>query len=548
MREVAVRGFAFAVVGVGLIVGGQSAAFASAGCTALNGTFTGGVVSGSTTGTGFTKGDIITLTVTAAGASDALGLYDATNFNVLLLSGNTVGTRTYTVAADTSANFIISGTRASAGSSFAWSCAAAATSSGSKVNTDSQKLTSVQTQGSTVAANTSAAATVGSVNNAVDQALDSQSSGGQSSATTEKIMTRDEYAWLMAWNTFGWGLFTLRPSELETVFNFYRTRFIVDTAQGFTYVWAPGTPTGYSWHYHEPGTQFAPDQRSAVAQRADEAFAALGYAPSKPVKARGTTFGFTPEWSVWSSVVGSGYNQSDSSVSKGTQINATAGLSYKLSPNAVVGAYAGFENFKYDFDTLAGSLKGNGGSIGTYVGWQLTPTLRWKGMVGWTGVSYDGSAGTASGNFTGSRWLFSTSLTGSYRVATLVVEPSASVFALTEHQTGYTDSLAVAHDARDFSTGRVSLGSKVSGPPEMMLFAGLRPYVGLYGDWGFMSDSSVPADISSRGLGAGWSARVTTGATMPLFARGTLALGGEYGGIGGAYKAWTGSARLSLPF
>ena len=214
----------------------------------------------------------------------------------------------------------------------------------------------------------------------------------------------------------------------------------------------------------------------------------------------------------------------------------------------MVGVYAGYENFKYDFDTLAGSLKGNGGSIGVYTGVNLTPTLRWKGMVGWTGVSYDGSAGTASGSFTGSRWLFSTSLTGGYRVAAFTVEPSASVFALTEHQTGYTNSLSVAHDARDFSSGRVSLGGKVIAPPQMLGMLVVTPYAGLYGDWGFMSDSAVPADVSSRGLGAGWSARVTSGVTMPVFAHGTLALGGEYGGIGGAYKVWTGNARLSLPF
>jgi hypothetical protein len=35
---------------------------------------------------------------------------------------------------------------------------------------------------------------------------------------------------------------------------------------------------------------------------------------------------------------------------------------------------------------------------------------------------------------------------------------------------------------------------------------------------------------------------------MPVFTRGTLALGGEYGGIGGAYKVWTGTARLSVAF
>jgi hypothetical protein len=545
VREVAVRGVAVGLTALGLIIGGQSAALASAGCTAFHGSFVGGALTGSASGTGFSAGDTITLTVTAAGVGDALGLYDATNTTSLIPSYSTAGTKTYTVTAATTDNFIITGNQADPTSYFTWSCAAGSSGGG---GTDSQKLTSVQQQGSTVEANTSAGATTGAVSGATDQDLSSQSSDGGSSGSapptdTRDILTEDEYADYDTRRLWGTAYSRQPAATIRATLNAAKRFYRQQVSFGNVPV---RTSTGVEWQ--AKALNFAAVPRSPVARGADEAFGALADAGGMPVKAERRIFGFTPQWRVWSSVAGAGYRQSDSSATKGTQINATAGLSYKLRANAVVGVYAGYENFKYDFDTLAGSLKGNGGSIGVYTGVNLTPTLRWKGMVGWTGVSYDGSAGTASGSFTGSRWLFSTSLTGSYRVAAFTVEPSASVFALTERQTGYTDSLSVAHDARDFSSGRVSLGGKVIAPPQMLSRLVVTPYVGLYGDWGFMSDSAVPADISSRGLGAGWAARVTSGVSMPVFARGTLALGGEYGGIGGDYKVWTGTARLSVPF
>ena len=191
-------------IAIGLIVATPGAALASAGCTALNGTFTGGAISGSTSGTGFSAGDIITLTVTAVGGGDALGLYDNTNHNPLLLSTNAVGSRTYAVSANTPANFIISGTQLNAGSNFSWSCAAGG---GSTVgSTDSKKLTTVQETVTSVVANQSGTAISESVGSAIAGALSgstggtsgsggtgSGSSGSGSSGTLPKLLTREEY-------------------------------------------------------------------------------------------------------------------------------------------------------------------------------------------------------------------------------------------------------------------------------------------------------------------------------------------------------------------
>ena len=56
-----------------------------------------------------------------------------------------------------------------------------------------------------------------------------------------------------------------------------------------------------------------------------------------------------------------------------------------------------------------------------------------------------------------------------------VLEPSARVFALWEHENAYTDSLGTLQTERNFSTGRASGGVKVSYPLAWSSTTNLRP-------------------------------------------------------------------------
>jgi len=527
-------GIGIAVV-LGLIVATPGVAWASPGCTALNGrSGLNKVETGSRNGVGFDAGDTITVTLTTIGAATSIGLYNNSTHNPIITSFSTAGSQTYVVPTATGDDFLISGFNNDNAALMSWSCVSAGGSSGS---TDSDKLKSVQTTGSTVVANTSGSNTSGSVNSAVDEALSSSGSGGSTSPVA--YMTEEEFIanWLLQRQAG-----TASPS-----YNALRRQALAEykerTAEGKAFIAQPGRWPGYIT-VPAPTSRFAPEARSDITRRTDEAFAALGYAAVN--KAPRQALVFAPRWSTWADVRGSGFEQSDSRALKGTQINATGGITYRLRPDLVVGAFAGYENFNYDFASLAGNLKGNGGTIGTYAGWQITPTLRWKGMIGWTGLGYDASAATASGGFDGSRWLVSTGLTGSHRVASFIVEPSVDVFALWERQTGYTDTLGTLHDARNFSTGRVSLGGRALAP--MPEWSGVTPYLGFYGDWRFASDTAQLAAVPFTGIGDGWSARVTGGFNMRVFTAGSLSLGGEYGGIGANYGVWTGKARLAVPF
>ena len=101
------------------------------------------------------------------------------------------------------------------------------------------------------------------------------------------------------------------------------------------------------------------------------------------------------------------------------------------------------------------------------------------------------AAGTAAGNFIGHRWLVTGGFTGSYGWRAVLLEPSARVFALWEHENAYTDSLGTLQTDRNFATGRASGGVKVSYPLAWSSTTNVAPYLGLYGDYYFSRDDAT---------------------------------------------------------
>lgn len=314
-----------------------------------------------------------------------------------------------------------------------------------------------------------------------------------------------------------------------------------------------GTPTNFG-----PNGGFinfaAPEPKSQTASRADEAFAALGYA-GNPTKAPNFNKAPPPlerEWSAWADIRDTGWKVNDTTGNgndiKGNQINLTAGLGRKLNTDTLVGLVVGYEYFKYDVAALAGSLKGDGETIGGYFARRFG-NLRFDAALGWTNLNYSATAGTATGSFIGSRWLASMGLTENYKVNVYVIEPSAKVFMLWESQQAWTDSLGNMQDSRNFSAGRTALGAKVARPFEASNGWTLSPYAGLYGDWRLQTDNALPTGATPvANIGTGWSGRVTAGLMAKAAGGSTVSLDGEYGGLGANYKIWTGNVRVAMPF
>ncbi len=247
---------------------------------------------------------------------------------------------------------------------------------------------------------------------------------------------------------------------------------------------------------------------------------------------------------------GTGFDQNTAGVSsQERQINVTGGIGKKLSPDVLVGLFTGYEDFSFTMASIAGKMTGDGGTIGAYAAARVWQHWRLDGMFGWTDMFYSGTAGTASGSFTGSRWLGSGGFTGNYGWRGFLLEPSARIYTLWERDNAYTDTLGTAQGVNNFSASRVSVGDKITYPWQASSTITVAPYVGLYSDFRFSTTTALPVAVPFVGIQNGWSERVTAGTTFSTGRAGpSLSLGGELGGLGAGYALWSANARANWPF
>jgi uncharacterized repeat protein (TIGR01451 family) len=285
-----------------------------------------------------------------------------------------------------------------------------------------------------------------------------------------------------------------------------------------------------------------------AAMGVEDPFAKLAYAQPMATKAPALPPPVPKEWQLWADVRGTGWNTDPSAGDiRGGQVNAIVGLTRKLTPDFLLGVLGGYENFDYSSDTLNGRLKGDGWTVGGYLGWRPLPGLRFDAAVGRSGISYDGVSGMAAATFPGQRWLASGGFTGTYHTLLLEIEPSAKVYAIWERDSSYIDSLGALQTENSFSTGRASAGSKVAYPMQWSAGATIAPYVGLYADYYFSSDNAVL--LLPTQFVHGWAARTTAGVSYSCAGGSRFLIGGEVGGLGSQnFTTWSVRGRASVPF
>ncbi|NEW99898.1 transporter [Rhodopseudomonas sp. BR0G17] len=399
------------------------------------------------------------------------------------------------------------------------------------VNTpqDSLKLRAMQIIASKTIAQTSGAAISGAIDSAISEGFND---GGELVAPS------------------GTGLrfnFTDDPSQSRTgaadsaVESSWPRSYVRDNGPGQSSGFGMGGPTGPG-----RGRSRFDDTFAAIDRKAD--------ITKVPAKAQVEP----KDWLMWAEVKAAGIGQwnasSSSSVLSGNQVNALIGLTRKPSPDFLIGLVGGYETFDYKSGTLDGRLKGDGWTIGSYAAWRSAAGLRFDIAGAYSGIGYDGSAGSAFGSFDGRRWLVSGGITGTTEAFGFAIEPSAKVYALWERQNAYIDSLGTPQAQREFFTGRASAGLKVSYPWIYSATLTLAPYTGVFVDYYFLGDNAETitlaggAPLASVPLMDGWSARLTGGIAARFGNGAAVAVGGELGGLGGTVQIWTLRGRASVPF
>jgi hypothetical protein len=281
--------------------------------------------------------------------------------------------------------------------------------------------------------------------------------------------------------------------------------------------------------------------------RVNNAFGALAYADN-PMATKASPLPVQPprEWQFWSDVRGTGWNTDVAAGDiTGGQVNALLGLTRRLTPDLLIGVTGGYEAFSYSSTTLNGRLKGDGWTVGGYLGWRIWPGLRFDAALARSGVNYDGVSGSASATFPGSRWIGSAGLTGTYRLARVEIEPSVKVYALWERDNQYVDTLGTLQTAYSFSSGRASGGAKLTYPLSIDPTVRVAPYVGAYADYYFDNGGTVP--LLPTQFVQGWSARMIGGLNFDGANGIRGSVGGELGGIGNNFLTWSARGRVSIP-
>jgi hypothetical protein len=294
-------------------------------------------------------------------------------------------------------------------------------------------------------------------------------------------------------------------------------------------------------------TQLRNLQSESPSSLIDDEFAGLAYGKTNIIQTS-RPYVAPKEWLLWADVRGTDWNTDPSSGDiRGGQINAIAGLTRKLTTDFLIGVLGGYENFDYSSETLNGKLRGDGWTLGSYLGWRISPGVRFDAEVGRSEISYDALSGSAAATYPGERWLLSSGLTGTYKLQWLEIEPSASVYAIWEHDDAYTDSLGTQQSDNSFSTGRASTGVKLAYPLTWDRVTTLSPYVGLYADSYFSSETATV--LLPNQFVQGWAARTTAGLSYNVVDGPKLSVGGELGGLGSqSFTVWTFRARAGIPF
>ncbi|MEQ8748086.1 autotransporter outer membrane beta-barrel domain-containing protein [Pyruvatibacter sp.] len=223
-----------------------------------------------------------------------------------------------------------------------------------------------------------------------------------------------------------------------------------------------------------------------------------------------------------------------------------AGADQLVTPDILVGALVQYDWFRQNADN-GGEVTGTGWMAGPYATFRLDDVLFADVRAAWGRSSNDVSLnGQYTDSFDTTRWLASGALIGDFQDGAWSIRPTVSLAYLSETQESFTNTLNVAIPGQTVSQGEVSAGPQIGYVFELPSGDVLSPSVSfngayVFGDDGLFSDGSLAKEVSGlRGrTGAGLDYRMPGGTS--------LAISGNFDGIGTNASIYGGSLKLSIP-
>jgi hypothetical protein len=545
-RMIAASGAAIALCGA------ATSAYASAGCTSINGTFTGGSATGNQAGTGFSRGDAITYTQTAS--SETAHLQDTTTNTTLVATGTSW---TYTVPADTTDSFQVHGDSFTGAGN--WSCVAGSSSSSGGGGSTSSPQSVSQTVNNAQAAVSNGQQTLQNLNNWVANGvmgsfglIGSSNQSGNSSSRANPKQTRIETVTVVR------RLEQLRQQELALREELEERPQDADAAHQLAQLRADlryaRLNVDLSLHrVTEPGRQVwsitsardgsggAPSEQAPVAVAAQSASLDGAQKPGAPSSVsvgsrdliemcEGDELAqYNPardmlgrRWNVWGEgrIVGAWDSLAQT---KSWGLIGSGGVDYKVMPWLALGVSVGAETFETNFGSQGVRLGSFGFTMMPYAGFRLDENVFASVFVGLTPISYKSNPQPSTlASFNALRLMAGGALFGNWQLGDWRVRPMLSGTYGSEAQYGYTDSLGNAVAGQIVTYGRLSAGPEVGytfwGPDKDW---SVEPYVLAKANLDFASSNSSvlqgqsvvlrPGTLGSGTAGLGVDARFSNG-------------------------------------
>ncbi|MGE8942719.1 Ig-like domain repeat protein [Leptospira interrogans] len=225
------------------------------------------------------------------------------------------------------------------------------------------------------------------------------------------------------------------------------------------------------------------------------------------------------------------------------------GADYVVSPSFLIGALVQYDSMEQDSTREAYRIKGRGWMAGPYATLRLSDNVFLQARAAWGKSENDVSPFlTYTDAFDSTRWLVSSTLTGTWQNGPWEIRPSATLAYIEDRSQSYVDSLGVSIPGVTVSLGQLKAGPRFSYGFEPTPGTLLDVHLGVEALWNFTSSDQV-ADFGGTLSGPEEvRGRVELGLTA-TFANGIgLDVAGSYDGIGSKdFESIGGRATLRIP-